>query len=170
MHDSSIDIQRFPFNPLLDSEEAAVRRPLWRPEELGAILRHQLDCSIVLELELRHPEQISRLKFLCAGDSMTFRMLFERPAPSLELLQMVKSFAKGHRRDPHSPLPGEVASVLYYATIASALVHGGHRISRLDERQLATGFAWVNACRWVDQPLRCLMELAMEQVFGSGQS
>ena len=61
-----------------------------------------------------------------------------------------------------SPLPGEVASVLYYASIASALARLGRRITRLPDADLRRGLLWareqvhtrapVQVCVWYHVP------------------
>lgn len=53
---------------------------------------------------------------------MSFGDLLSHPNPPEELLKATKDFAKTCRLGPHKTLPPEIASALYYASIAAALV------------------------------------------------
>ena len=91
----------------------------------------------------------------------SFGDLFAHPHPLVELLELVKDFAKEHRTDAESPLPREVATVLYYASIAVALVRCGHRITRHDDTTLRQGFQWCIDQAWVDEPVRNMLHEGM---------
>ncbi len=83
----------------------------------------------------------------------------DRPCPGL--LERVKDFAKEHRTDPESPLGAEVATLLYYATLAAALARCGRRITRHDDDTLRRGFRWAGEQPWVDGPTRQLFREAL---------
>src|SRR5690349_17342750 len=68
----------------------------WRPEELGAILAHQLRTPVEFELDgLELPAHAAQTPPDLASVH-TFRELFQRSKPPLELLRMTKDFAKAH--------------------------------------------------------------------------
>ena len=72
----------------------------------------------------------------------TFRQLLLHPHPPIEVLNLVKQFAKGCRSRPDGPLPHEVATILYLAAIAAARRNCHQRISTLDDA------AWQRAVDW----------------------
>ena len=117
----------------------------WNVTELGPILEHQLDTPLDADLgaiavaEDNRPDSGSvPLK----AEIRTFRQLLLDPHPPVELLNLVKQFAKGCRSQPDGPLPHEVATVLYLAAIAAARRNCHQRISTLDEA------AWQRAVDW----------------------
>ena len=62
------------------------------------------------------------------------------------------------QHSPHSPVPHEIASVLYIASIAAALVRCRRRITGLTNDALAEGFRWELSQPWLDAPTRALTE------------
>src|SRR5687768_5247913 len=85
-----------------------VRRHRWFPDELDAMLRHQLDAPLHLGLGTFSGEAAHLLR---RGDAtaldpmLTLRQLLCDRNPPLELLRLVKRFAKSCRSDPDHPLP-----------------------------------------------------------------
>ena len=93
----------------------------WQPEELSAILRHQLEAP--LEIDLGGAKSVRQP--LAAGGGpdlaqLTFHDLLHQAKPEVELLRLVKEFAKVHLSPARSLLPHEIAHVLYYASIVVA--------------------------------------------------
>jgi hypothetical protein len=88
----------------------------------------------------------------------TFGELFQHERPPLELLRLAKDFAKAAQANPGSAIPKEVAWVLYYLSIATALVRLRQRITHLSDVELRQGFDWVLAQSWVADPSRALAE------------
>lgn len=124
----------------------------WLPVEFDAVLRHQLDAP--LRTAGRQPPESAT----SAADIRTFRELFQHPQPPLGLLKQTKDFAKAHREHTNSPLPHDVATVLYYASIVAARVRLGERITSLDDAALRQGIAWGVALPWLDEGLRALFD------------
>jgi hypothetical protein len=136
---------------------------VWRPEELGAVFQHQMAAPVWVDLGALTPGAADKLKILVAANNLllrSFRDLFQHPAPPLELLELVKDFAKLNRDQPESVLPTEVATVLYFLSIAAALTRCSRRITTLGDRQLREGFAWSLRQRWIDETARALLESA----------
>ncbi len=129
------------------------RETIWRPEDLGGILRHQL--SMPLELSPTGGGGGA------PAPAATFGELLRNPEPGLELLRLAKQFAKRHGSRPGSLLPREVALVLYYALIAAALLRCRKRITSLSESALRTGFSWTLKQAWLDDDTRGLVHAAL---------
>jgi hypothetical protein len=91
----------------------------------------------------------------------SFSELFRHPNPPLELLALTKDFAKANMNQAESSLPTEVATALYYASIASALVRLGVRISTLKDPDLHRGFSWTKEQAWIDDGTRVLLAEAL---------
>jgi hypothetical protein len=143
---------------LLNSSSESER--LWRPEELAAIFRHQLSAPVLLDLGGFDATLALRLRNLSEAQGLllkSFSELFRHPDPPLELLVLTKDFAKANMNQPESTLPGEVATALYYASIASALVRLGARISTLKDPDLHRGFGWTMEQGWIDEGTRGLL-------------
>jgi hypothetical protein len=139
----------------LDTEAGNV----WQSDELGAILRHQLQAPLEFDLITVDTEVKAKLKTLAATDGpplKTFGDLLRHPRPPIELLALTKEYGKIHRNTPESPLPSDIATVLYFAGIVVALTRCGQRISQLDDDDLRRGVEWVIAQPWVDEATRSL--------------
>ena len=162
-HKSVFETDRRQLATLLDVSSEDDGR-LWRDDELGAILRHQL--SAPLYVDLINCERGLALKVRNLAESLgltlkSFGDLLAHPNPPLELLKITKDFAKASRLSPHSPMPREIASVLYFASIAAALVRCGRRITSLSDEALSDGLRWVLGRRWLEEPTRNLTAEAL---------
>jgi hypothetical protein len=136
----------------------------WHPEELGSILRHQLDSPLMFDLANFAPESKEALKAINPSATIplnTFGDLLRHPHPPLALLTLVKEFAKDNRNNPQSTLPPEVASVVYFAAIVVALIRCGQRITALDDQALRQGVEWAFAQPWIDEFSRPLFREAL---------
>ena len=144
---------------------------LWRPEELGAIFRHQLAAPVLVDLGGYDPGTAARLKKLSEAQSLllkSFSDLFQHPAPPLELLELTKDFAKANMDPVQSSLPTEVAAALYYTCIAAALVRLDTRITRLPDAELRRGLLWTRDQAWLDADTRQLLLQAAGKIAPSG--
>jgi hypothetical protein len=151
--------------------EGAERAGLWRPDELGAIFRHQLSAPILVDLGGLDSVTAARLKLLAEAQSLllkSFSDLLLHPAPPVELLSLTKDFAKANMDHPESSLPKEVAAVLYYASISAALVRRGERISQLKDAELERGLRWAKDQPWVDKQIQQLLVHALNKIPGAG--
>jgi len=144
---------------------------LWRPDELAAIFRHQLSAPVMLDLGGFDPGAAVKLKVLSEAQGLllkSFSELFEHPAPPIELLEATKEFAKLNLDHPESCLPREIAAVLYYTSIAAAVVRLDRRISQLPEAELRRGLLWARDQEWVDGKTRDLLNEALAKLSSSG--
>lgn len=140
-------------------ECASSDQPLWRLEDLGGILAHQLGLPLGVQPALRPAAESSGGAQALA---LTLRDVLHGPgAPSVELLAQVKQFAKQQRLAAEAALPREICTVLYYGSIAAALVHRRQRISRLSDDELVRGLSWMAGQAWVDGATRALASQAV---------
>jgi hypothetical protein len=131
----------------------------WPPEDLQAFLRQQLAAPISVNLDGLRPALAAQLKGLTGAQGLllkSFADLFIHPHPPLELLVLVKDFAKAQRASPAGALPREVASVLYFAAIAVSRLRLGQRISSLPDAALREGCAWALDQSWVDERMKAI--------------
>jgi WD40 repeat protein/predicted Ser/Thr protein kinase len=136
----------------------------WHPEELGSILRHQLDSPLAFDLGNFAPESKGTLDVISPSTTTplnTFGDLLRHPHPPLEVLKLVKEFAKANRNNSQSTLPPEIATVVYFAAIVVALMRCGQRITALDDDALRQGVEWVVAQPWIDELSRSLLRDAL---------
>jgi hypothetical protein len=122
-------------DPHLLSKLMNLDEEAWPPDELAAMLRHQLRSKL---------------------ESETFGDVLHAASPAIESLKRIKDFGKQHRNDPASPLPRDIATVLYFAAIAAALAKCGQRISQLDDASIRAGVEWAVALPWLDESTRAL--------------
>jgi hypothetical protein len=142
------------------ADRTADDQELWRPEEFGAIFRHQLTAPLRTDLAGLAPqlgEKLAGLRTPAGQPVATFGDLLRHPAPPVALLELVKEFAKTSRRASRRQLPSEVASMLYYLAIGTALSRCDHRLTRLSDPALREGFRWASAQPWADEATRDLL-------------
>ena len=95
---------------------------------------------------------------------LTLGQLLGHAQPPVELLALVKRFAKLCRSDPDNPLPGELVMLMYYAAIAIAQVRTGQRISELPTAELRRGLRWIAGQAWMEPTTREPLLDAMERL------
>ena len=148
-------------------EAGAEGARLWLPEELAAIFQHQMQAPVLLDLGGFDPGTAVRLKTLSEAQGLilkSFSDLFHHPSPPLELLRLTKDFAKANLDHSESGLPSEIVSVLYYTSIAAALVRLDARISQLKGADLQRGLLWAKDQAWIDEETKALLLKAAEKV------
>ncbi|WP_428937016.1 hypothetical protein [Fontivita pretiosa] len=155
---------------IVDLDPSADR--VWHPEELGAILRHQLAVPIQFDLAGLAPGAAKKLATLSAASGLLLQSLADllaHPAPPVELLVMLKDFAKANAAHRDSALPSDVAKVVYLLTIAAALVRCGQRITSVSDAELAAGLTWASNQHWLEPRERSLLSQALAKVKAQGQ-
>ena len=143
---------------------------LWRPDEMAAIFEHQMAAPLVVDLRGLAPPVARRLEALAGGQgapAQSFADLLRQQNPPLELLELVKDFAKANLDHPESGLPSEIASALYYTSIASALVHRDKRITSLSDTDLQRGLSLTRDQAWLDDATKALLTQALEKISAS---
>lgn len=137
----------------------------WRADELSALLRHQLATPLTADLANAAPDAQQTLAAVTgplAPALRTFGDLFRQPQPPLALLQLTKQFGKNHRQDPTSPLPAEIATIIYFASIVLARLRCRQSISDLEPQALHRGIQWALAQPWLDDSLRRVFQEAQQ--------
>ena len=148
---------------LLNSGSTSAR--LWRTQELAAIFRHQLSAPVLVDLGRFDVGTAAKLRGLTESQGLllkSFSELFRHPCPPVELLTLAKDFAKANMNHPESALPREIATAIYYLSIAAAWVRLGGRISKLPDADLRRGFSWVCSQDWIDPESKDLLMEAGE--------
>jgi hypothetical protein len=140
-------------------------RRIWPADDLGGILRHQLATSVQLDLEglgTTFKMRLAALPISQQPGKLTFGELFHLAKPSVELLNLVKQFAKASRVREETVLPAEIATVIYLASIVVARLRYGKRISEQSDEALSYGIQWVIDQPWVDETTRQLFRTALK--------
>lgn len=129
----------------------------WTDTELGTMLDHQLDSTIVSVIGASDPvsslacHQVLR-RF--ENEQLTFRQLFTHPQPNAELLLAVKQFAKSSIVSVDQPLPRPIALLLYNLSIAqSAAVHG-RTVSSIEISEILKTLAWLETQDWLQAQVK----------------
>lgn len=141
---------------LFDDDDIGER--IWKPDELAAILRHQMTAPLQVDLArldgaagaLRDAAESKGLLLKSFGD------LLQHPHPPVALLKLMKDFGKACRISPAGAIPREIASVIYFASIIAAMARCSRRISRLDRADLRRAVEWALDQPWLDGALRTL--------------
>lgn len=139
---------------------------LWDQNDLAEIWQHQLDAPLDFDLagdDARQKQRISSLSVTAIRPPKTFRDLLHHPNPPVELLRLAKEFAKASPKDKNRPLPQQIATALYYASIVAAFVHA-ESISTLKESELREGMRWAVAQSWLDKPTHALFEEGLKKL------
>lgn len=142
---------------LMDLEGAHDR--LWLADELESVFRHQMSAPVQFDLARLGRGRAGQLRVLCEGEGLllkSFGDLFAHPHPPLELLRLTQEFAKLNRQAAAAEMPVAVATVLYYASIATALVRCHTRTTRMGNAELCRGLRSILALSWVTDPIRGL--------------
>lgn len=137
----------------------------WRPEDLAAIFRHQMAASVLVDLGALDSALAGQFQALADGSGLVLRSfgdLFQHAKPPLELLRLVKDFARRNLNHPESVLPTDVASALYYLSIAAARIRWNERISSLGDGDLVRGFQWAMDQPWLDESRAALLRQAVQ--------
>jgi hypothetical protein len=143
---------------LAGAMDAAADRPiLWRPDELAAMLSHQLAAPIRGNLEAM-PGDIARRHDNVVPREIAFGELLGSPHPPTELLRAVKDFAKRAISVENGSLPVELGAALYFASIACARLRCDQAISGLDGEALAYGTNLAMSQPWLDASLLTLLQ------------
>lgn len=146
------------------------RAPLWQPEELAAMLAHQLAAPVREDLEKLSDDLAGRYnQFVAqqAGGSevpLTFGQLFSSSHPPIAVLRAVKDYAKQAISNQDGAIPEELGAVLYYASISCAFLRCGQAISALDRAALSSGLNWALGQLWLEASLQALFREHLEMI------
>lgn len=140
---------------------------MWREADLGAVFRHQMSAPLSIDLAGLDPHLARKIGLLSDAHGLllkSFADLLYHPNPPVELLQLTKAFAKANLEQPDTTLPADLASALYYLSIAAALVRHQVQISTLTTAELREGLAWLRQRKWLESRARELAGQALSQL------
>jgi hypothetical protein len=143
----------------------------WKPDELEAILKHQLSASLQSDfsyLEDQPPQPSDTLGSAEDPPMESFNDLLHHPRPPVALLERAKEFARTCRKRPDCLLPEEIAALLYILSIVVARTRCQCRITKLDDHALRDAVDWALEQSWVDEPTRELLRESY-QVIGCAE-
>ena len=166
-HRSSLNADDLPpasLATLIELDEVVPQR-VWREEELGAVLAHELATPPWVELgPLRLSATSATLPTPGGLRLATVSDLLHHPDAPLELLVRLKDFAKQQRHSLQSHLPEPVAAALYALAAAAALVRHGQRVTSLGDEALRKHFRWAHDRPWMDSISRQLLAQAIARL------
>ncbi len=139
----------------------------WCAEDLGPILRMELDEPLSVDLADMKPLRAERLRRLCEAHHLTIRSIADvllHPHPPVDFLILFKQYLKAHRHDPASDKPPEVAWVLYLACIVAAMLRCQRQITMLTPEALRGHLRWALAQTWIDPRLAALLREGLEHL------
>jgi hypothetical protein len=138
---------------------------LWRPEDLGAVFRHQWSATVDYEIDGLGQVAGRRLAILASAQGLlvrSYRDLFGHPCPPVGLLILTKDYAKALLASEDCPIPRGIASALYYTSILVARYRLGRRITTLGDTDLVRGVGWLLERTWVDGETKALLRAGLE--------
>jgi hypothetical protein len=140
---------------------------LWSPEEMQAMWQHQLSALLQIDLDSMHAFRLAELKdapelqrFL----AKSFGDLLLDPQPPFELLKITKDFAKETLKSGEDSQLNAIATALYHAAYAAAIVAGQKRLGGMDDAELKRGFEWAVSRVWLDDSTRKLIGQASDSL------
>ena len=146
-------------------------QPPWGTEELGILLRHLLATPVQFYLGELDPDLARRLRRStreAALPIVSLGDLLDAHAPDPSLLDLIKRFARVQRNDPNSPLPRDIAAVVYYLCIAVASVRAGQEITTLAPDDLRRGLSWAAGLSWIGPEVALPLREKLERLDGGG--
>ncbi len=146
--------------------DAAEQHP-WAPDELEAILAHQLATPLECDLEafdIGLPERLAGFNAASRPPIVTFGDLLHHSEPPADMLELIKTFAKSCRTNRNAPLPDEISTVLYFLSIVVALTKCDRRITRMDDASLRYSLDWALRQSWLDDATRALLQQGRERL------
>lgn len=139
--------------------------------DLARTFRQLLELPVLSDLGDVDPRLVARLRELASAGGPALRSLGEvlrHPQPGVELLDVVKQFAKDNSKTPDSPLAAHVAVLLYFLCIACGLVRHGARLTTHSEGQLRDYFHQLLCNNWIEEEWKSLLREARNSLGGRG--
>jgi hypothetical protein len=142
-------------------DEKTVTETTWSPNDLEAMLKHQLSVELATDLIPVVPEAEATLSMettVLAHPPRTFGEALCHPSPPVSLLRLIKEFSKDLRYAPDNGVPDDLLLVLYYAAIVAARVRCRENLTSLDDEAVRQGCSWCLAKPWLTTDIRRLFE------------
>ena len=132
------------------SDSAGQSATLWQENDYAAIFQHLLSSPLLL-VTGPADDQDSRDEQATFGTMKT--ALFAK-VPDLQVLALIKRFAKQAFQSNDGQLPEPVALALYYLVICVAMIQTDNAITELTHSQLVEGIDWSLQQTWLDEQTR----------------
>jgi len=132
----------------------------WGTEDFGTMLTHLLQCPVLPLVGIHSSEAGS-------GDETNELLLHEAilsPTTDLDVLKAVKRFARRNANQDSGSFPSEIASVIYFASLASAQVYHCKPITKSNKDVLVHGFAVMADLDWVPDEFQALYHSALSDL------
>lgn len=145
----------------------------WHPEELGALLEHQWNAPLEADLGELAPEQVGLLRRLCEAEHLLLKSygeLFAHPMPPIEMLEMIKDYAKRNLARPNLELPQEMAMVLYVLSVVVAKLRCGKRITSQGDEMVRQNIEILLSQAWITESVAKLLREGLAAFGGSVDS
>jgi hypothetical protein len=141
-----------------------------QPAELGDKLKYCLaaPASEYLTIRGRSTEFPADSPSGSAAAAMTLGEMLPSADPPLGLLIAVRRHAKRLMKPGASDVPAGVHEVVYFASVAAALVRRGQRISKSSPEVSRAAWHRLAAESYLDDGLRKLFAEARQRLFGQG--
>ncbi|NQT91883.1 MAG: hypothetical protein HQ559_03910 [Lentisphaerae bacterium] len=151
-------------------DEVAAENRLWSADDLRDVLNHQWSAPLAVDLSGLTVENAERVEMLATSKGLLLRSfgdLLEHPHPPLSLLVLTKEFAKRCLSSSNGAVPHDVARVLYFASIATALDRCSLRITKLGDKQIADGISWALSLDWIPTGARGVLAAGSNAITGT---
>ena len=142
------------------SSEPEAGSDLQRSELLEDLLEEPLPGGRIDQSSIsKHLDSVCDISGLT--DSVSLRELLFHPDTAISALHRTRKHGKILLRQARSPIQQDVATTLYYAAIASALVFHNERISRLSKDKLRQTLSTLSQATWLPSDLATLLKKAL---------
>ena len=128
-------------------------------EKMAGLLREQLSCVLPKDMLLFDALVMMMGRLGCDVRSLAGRSLLEvllSPQSDVGLLQAIKDCSKKLSFSLDSKMEAALATTIYYAALASALVHHDRKITQYSYEALDRSFATFAAKKWIPPELSAL--------------
>lgn len=146
-------------------------RVVWPAHDLRNLLRTQLKSRLMRHLSVTCRSDGERKVLFALTTAAhpaisTFEELLHHRRPPLELLRAAKDFAKLHLagRQRNSPLPPEIALLLYYGGIIAASLRCAAWVTTLSADEVRRGLVRMLREPWVDERIKAMFREGLDHL------
>ena len=135
-------------------------------QKKGELLQAQLSESLPLDASMGHflPNMFSVVckKFKPFMDCSIEHLLLD-PGTDISIIKIIKDLHKKRAESAPTELEQEIAAIVYYTAIASALVNHDIRITKLSYKDMSQSFVELYENNWIIPNLKNLFSKANEK-------
>jgi hypothetical protein len=137
----------------------------WRPEDLRAMVRHQMSAPLEFDLGTVKLSQLDQktgaesLTDAARSDIKSFGDLLQSDRPPLELLKLSQKFFKQNvAASSKGSMEQKIAYLFYLLSIVAARTRLEVKTSKLSDKELLNGIQSMVNGTWIDDQVRELLE------------